>query len=190
MKKTFLAVSLLSVSSVAFAEIKTAEEIMNNQVKTPVAVKQQSGFSVHGGIVHSMGDLVDDSDTVTGFTIGADYTFDGGFVLGFTYAPEVVSDSATIYGVTGEADASATTIYGMYQMDTGWRVGGGLTKIDVDATISGYGYSVSDSESDVGFTLKGGYLFDNNFVVDGGLTFVEVLGEDITQASVSVGYKF
>lgn len=125
-----------------------------------------------------------------GYSVGADYTYDEGFILGGSYMNKVSEGTFDFDGAGGTFEAEAIEVHVGYQLDSGIRLIAGVASIDKDLN---YDSSVSP---DVISTRKGN---DSEHSVLLGLgydwkgTVIQVVGFDggdgVTGA-VNVGYSF
>lgn len=150
--------------------------------------KQASALGVSLGYTSVYGDLSDiDSSNLT---IGVNYTFDSGMILGLDYTPRLIDESETNNGVTAKLKTDVFTPYLGYQDTNGVRLIAGLAFADSDASFSYEGELISGSNMETGIMFGVGYLFDNNVSLDGKFATLDVGGIDGTMTTVSLGYKF
>ncbi len=157
------------------------------------------GLAIKVGYNSTSGDL-GDGKTSGGVTVGADYTFANGFIIGVNYKPEFVGDEYHEYGSDysehEEITADMITPYIGFQVDTMYfHAGVGIINIDYNYRYnSAYGdyndENLSLSDDDTGAMLGFGAQLPNNMMIDASATFLDWEGLDGTNWNISLGYKF
>ncbi|GAB2648717.1 outer membrane beta-barrel protein [Vibrio panuliri] len=189
MKKFALAAAITLAATSSFA----ADTNTNTNTK-----EWYEGLGLTLGYAAVDVDGFDSPDTESNFTLGANYTFENGLLVGFDYAPGLFEDSASAFAPGASAsislEADALTTYVGYQAVNGVRGGLGLTFVTVEANASltnAFGSASASDETDgTLITPFVGYKFANNMTVDGKIAFGDVDGTDMVITSIAVGYVF
>ncbi|MGF1686583.1 porin family protein [Photobacterium japonica] len=161
------------------------------------AAENTSGFGISGGISMLGGDSADVLDAMydqetTGVVLGATYTWGNGMFIFADYIPTVGEGSGSnpYLGLNAEISASMLAFGLGYETEKNFRFAAGLNNTKTEARVWNRYVSVSDSVTEMGLSVKGGYVFASNFTIDAGLHFIDNAGTDGVVMALQAGYKF
>lgn len=153
-----------------------------------VVQSDKSGHTVHVGISTMRGDLSNVAENGL-FSFGYDYTTKDGVIFGGYYMPELLSKSASIFGMGATIESTVLGLYSGYQFDNNFRFTGGLNFTYSQAIFSSRYATVFTDETNMSFLVGADYLF-KQFLVGARISSHDVSGIDGTTFGINIGYKF